>query len=187
MTHTYEGRLPLFFQSNFLGKAATPSRGLCHQSHVAWQQNDPKLDRCVCVHALLRPSESQTQSQLGSPIPGPSSSQAELLERWSFGKEDKVPGIPSGNLGFSFQSTSCAKKPAKLQNATYPPRVARRWIWMEGALLQTGSRPLPQEQCSVEPSKCQRGIKGWEPLRQKQNLCAAKSTVEKKIIFSKTP
>lgn len=121
MTHTHEGRLPLFFQSNFVGKGATLSRGRCHQSRVAWQQNGPKLDRRVCVHALLRPSESQTQSQLGSPIPGPSSSQAELLERWSFGKEGKVPGIPSGNLGFSFQSTPCAKKPAKLQNAIYPP------------------------------------------------------------------
>lgn len=96
MTHTHEGRLPPLFQSNFLGKSSYFIKRSMPSKPCDMQENGPKLERHVCVYALVRPSLSpRLKSQVESPISGPDSSQVELLERWSFGKEDKVPSIPN--------------------------------------------------------------------------------------------
>lgn len=187
MTHVHDGRLPLFFQSNFVGKAATPSRGLCHQSRVAWQQNGPKLDKtcvCACVAKAIWVPNSVS---VGKPHPW-----AFFLTGWAAGEVVLWEGRQDSwhskwKPGILFSINTMCQETYEAPECNLPPSVARRWIWREGALLQTGNRPLPQEQCSAESSKRQRGIKGWQPLRQRQNLCAAKSTVEKKNIFSKTP
>lgn len=52
--------------------------------------------------AQAKPSEPQTQSQSGSPTLGLYSSQAQLLERWYFGKEDKVLGLSQLEPGILF-------------------------------------------------------------------------------------
>ena len=142
MTHTHEGWLPLLFQSNFLGKEATSSRGLRHQSHVTCRRMAQvrKTRVCVCTDKAIL--ESQTQVSGGKPHLW-----AWLLTGWTAGEVVLWEGrqgswhsqLKPGAL-FSI-NIMCQETP----ECKLPPRVARGWIWREGALLQTGVGLLPQD------------------------------------------
>lgn len=159
---------PLFFQSQLLRESSIPPGS---QYHVAWPQV-----RCGCDAKAPGQSHGGPNSFLvRKPQPW-----ALLPQGWATGvevlrEEDKVPGLPSWKVGIFFRSTSCAKKPAKLQNAISPQSGCK-------ADFKAGESTANWESASAFgtaiPSMC-RHIKGGELLRSKKNLCTMKSTVEK--------
>lgn len=130
--------------------------------------------------AARRRIEPPTQSQSGSTTQTITPPQSESLERWYLGKEDKVLGLPGRNLEFTFQSTSCTKKPAQLQNTIYSASGQRLFRggdsttnWESASALGTA--------CTAVPSK--HGHHRLGATEVEKNLCAVKSAVEKKLFF----
>lgn len=131
--------------------------------------------------AAGRRIEPPTQSQSGSTTQTIHYSPTIwVTERWYLGKEDKVLGLPGRNLELTFQSTSCTKKPAQLQNTIYSASGQRLFRggdsttnWESASALGTA--------CTAVPSK--HGHHRLGATEVEKNLSAVKSAVEKKLFF----
>lgn len=140
MTHTHEWHSSS--RANFLRKPAFHQEAYAIDAMWHGHKMAPSEICMWWKSPRAKPSlKPPTHSQSGSPDPGPYCPQAELLELWSFGKEDKVPGLPSWKVGIFFFFFNQHHVPRNLQSSRmqFTLRVARRQNLREGTLLQTES------------------------------------------------
>lgn len=160
------------------GKATILPGGLCHPCHVAQQQNGHKLEMNMMVRPQGKAIDPPTHSQCGSHTPGPYSPIGWITGEVVPWEGRQVLGLPSWNLGFSFQSTSCAKN-LQSSRMQYTIRVARKQCKGGGSTTCLHLR----NSALLDPASA--GHHRLGAAEVEKNLHSVKSTVEKKLFFQK--